>query len=257
MIIKATYTSHFGNVRKSNEDSLLLHDSVIVQKNMKSPAYKVLEGDSLLLCVADGMGGHVNGELASSTVLEYLKERQSELISPRSIRKHIVGSKIQLNKVAIQHNAYGLGTTVTGMVFRKNKAIIFNCGDSRIYRMDSSYLEKLTNDHSMVQSLYNSGLIDEEGMRTHPQKNILTSAVIGDLSEEEPEIYFKEIKIKVGMHFLLCTDGLWESFSTDEMLMITNGKFDIERVAEDLQYQSLIRGGRDNITFILFQVIDI
>jgi PPM family protein phosphatase len=257
MIVRTIYSTHNGNVRKSNEDCILLHDTVIHQKNMKKPNYKVIQSDTILLCVADGMGGHVNGELASSSILHYMKESIPDLSNARSIKKAIIEAKKFLNKIAVQYDAYGLGTTLTGMFFKNKKAIIFNCGDSRAYKIDNSYLGKLTNDHSMVQSLYNSGLIDEEGMRTHPQKNILTSALIGDHSEEEPEIFFKEIKIKIGMHFLLCTDGLWESFTTDEFLRCTTGKFDIERVGEDFYTQSLIRGGRDNISFILFQIVDV
>ncbi|MDX1956976.1 MAG: PP2C family serine/threonine-protein phosphatase [Leptospiraceae bacterium] len=257
MIIKAAYLTNYGNNRLTNEDGVLLHNMLITQKDMKSPGFKILEGDRILLCVADGMGGHVSGELASESVLSYIRDNQDQLQSAKTVRKTIVGSKFELNRIAMAENAYGLGTTLSGVLLRKDKALVFSSGDSRVYRIEKRYLEKITTDHSLVQNLYNVGAIDEEGMRSHPHKNILSSAIIGDLSHEEPEVFIKEISLKVGSQLLICTDGLWESLSNDELMDATSKDGDIELTSTNLLKSSLEKWGKDNISFILFQVVDI
>lgn len=257
MIVKASYLTHFGNLRKTNEDAILLHEFLVGEKNMVEPGYMVFQDDSLTFCVADGMGGHVNGELASETVLTYVKDNLSQFQNKRNIQKAIHSSKLFLNQVAISENAYGLGTTLSGISLLKNKGILFNCGDSRVYRIQDGSVEKLTIDHSVVQALYNSGLLDEEGMRTHPHKNILTSAIIGDLNTDKPDIFMKEINVKIGTQILLCTDGLWESLITDELISCLEGESGIEDTASKLMHFSLKKGGRDNISFILLQIVDI
>lgn len=257
MIIKLFFLTNFGNVRTSNEDAILLHDSLIINRNMRKPESRIIENSSIVLCVADGMGGHVKGEMASATVLETVQNSLPEMLTHKSVKKVILESRKKLNRVAISENAYGLGTTLTGLAFHKKKALLFNCGDSRIYRAGSNFLEKLTNDHSLVQGLYDSGLIDEEGMRNHPNKNILTSAIIGDLSDEEPKITIRSIDIKIGSMFLLCTDGLWESLNTDELIQCFDPSLKPEEISEKLLKESIEKGGRDNISYILAQIIDI
>lgn len=257
MIIKASYITHYGNVRTKNEDAILLHDFIISQKRMNEIAYKVFQGDSLVFCVADGMGGHVNGDLASESVLNFIKENLEQLNSKKNIEKVLYQSKLYLNKIAISKDAYGLGTTISGVSFYKKKALIFNSGDSRIYKIQNGCVEKLTIDHSLVQVLFNSGIIDEEGMRLHPHKNILTSAIIGDLNTEKPDIFFKEISPQIGTQILLCTDGLWESLSTDNLVFALENSKSIEEKGKELLQSALKFGGRDNISFILLQVVDL
>lgn len=256
MIVKASYITHYGNFRSKNEDSILLNDLLIPGINMNEIGYKVFQGEPLVFCVADGMGGHINGELASQSVLQYIQENLEYLKTKKNISKILYQAKLQLNKIAITQDAYGLGTTVSGVSFYKKKAIVFNSGDSRVYKIKNGTVEKLTIDHSLVQNLFNAGLIDEEGMRLHPNKNILTSAIIGDLNQERPELFFKEIELQIGTQILLCTDGLWESLSTDNLIFALEEPKSIEDKSLELLENALKFGGKDNISFILLQVID-
>jgi PPM family protein phosphatase len=256
MIAKVSYLTHFGNYRKTNEDSILLHDHKVKERHMLEPGYMVFQDEFLTFCVADGMGGHVHGELASDSVLGYIQENLNSFLNKKSILRTILKSKLHLNQIAIQENAYGLGTTLSGVTLKKNKVLVFNCGDSRVYKIQKDTVEKLTIDHSLVQTFYNSGLLDEEGMRNHPNKNILTSAIIGDLNTESPSIFYREVPFQIGTKFLLCTDGLWESLSTDELIQCLEGKKGIEETSQKLLDLSLAQGGKDNISYILFQIID-
>jgi protein phosphatase len=257
MIVKVSYLTNFGNYRKTNEDGVLLHDFLVKEKNMFEPGYMVFQDEHLVFCVADGMGGHVNGELASESVLNFIKENLNEFQNKKNILKTIHASKLFLNHIAVSENAYGLGTTLSGISLLKKKGIIFNSGDSRIYKIQNGVVEKLTVDHSLVQALYNSGFIDEEGMRTHPHKNILTSAIIGDLNTEKPHVFLKEINLSIGMQILLCTDGLWESLLTEELVSCLENSAPIEDIAIELIELALEKGGKDNISFILLQIIDL
>ena len=161
MIIKASYITNYGNFRIKNEDSLLVQDEIVYEKNMEEPENKILESKKVILCVADGMGGHLGGELASRSVLSFVRDNFMKIYNARTIKKILLKSKNILNTIASETRSYGLGTTVSGMLLKDKKGIIFNCGDSRVYRVQKMYLERLTIDHSVVQAMYNSGLIDE------------------------------------------------------------------------------------------------
>jgi PPM family protein phosphatase len=257
MKIKTSYLTNFGNHRVKNEDSLLVQYDVIYQSQMFESENRIIQSENSIFCVADGMGGHLGGELASRSVLFYLKDQFSKLKSFRSIRKALNNSKKMLNTIAFETKTFGLGTTISGLLIRKNKAILFNCGDSRIYKLEGNNLIRLTNDHSVVQSMYNKGLIEEEEMRTHPNKNLLTSAIIGDFTSNLPQIYFNSLNIKAGDQFFLCTDGLWESMSKLELESIFFNSEEMSDTAFRLNDFSLTNGGRDNITLILIEILDL
>ena len=250
MIIKASYITNYGNFRIKNEDSLLVQDEIVYEKNMEEPENKILESKKVILCVADGMGGHLGGELASRSVLSFVRDNFMKIYNARTIKKILLKSKNILNTIASETRSYGLGTTVSGMLLKDKKGIIFNCGDSRVYRV-----QKI--DHSVVQAMYNSGLIDEEEMRTHPNKNLLTSAIIGDYSQNHPVIAMKEISIKEGDQFFICTDGLWESMSVEELTELFFSCENQDERALKLNQLSLHNGGKDNITMILFEILEL
>ena len=257
MIIKASYITNYGNFRIKNEDSLLVQDEIVYEKNMEEPENKILESKKVILCVADGMGGHLGGELASRSVLSFVRDNFMKIYNARTIKKILLKSKNILNTIASETRSYGLGTTGCGMRLKDKKGIIFNCGDSRVYRVQKMYLERLTIDHSVVQAMYNSGLIDEEEMRTHPNKNLLTSAIIGDYSQNHPVIAMKEIAIKEGDQFFICTDGLWESMSVEELTELFFSCENQDERALKLNQLSLHNGGKDNITMILFEILEL
>ncbi|MCB1156768.1 MAG: serine/threonine-protein phosphatase [Leptospiraceae bacterium] len=257
MKIQVSYLSHFGKVRKNNEDSLLVQDELISEANMEEPITKVLESDKLLLAVADGMGGHTKGEVASRKVLEILKDNSGKLDQKKQVQKTFNDARMVLNDIVKEDKkSLGLGTTVSGMFISPEKATIFSCGDSRVYRLNGNHLEKLTIDHSLVQGLYESGIIAEEEMRTHPQKNIITSSISGDMTNNKPLLSYREIIPQKGNVFLICTDGLWESMTALELYDCVTKEGISEKISS-LKNKSLRNYGRDNISIIYVEILEI
>lgn len=256
MKVNISYLSHYGTIRRNNEDSLLVHDKILSEVNMECPEVRTIETDKLVLAVADGMGGEKKGELASRTVLEVLRENLTLFKHKKYFAKLLGHAKTRLNHIVkADMDSLGLGTTLSGMFLSQNRAIIFNCGDSRVYQVNGSALKKLTTDHSIVQNLVDSGFIMEEEMRTHPQKNIITSAISGDMTNNKPLIFYKEIVLEKGSKFLICTDGLWESLSQPEMYQCISRENIIDKV-QSLKENSLKNSGRDNISIVYLEIID-
>ncbi len=256
MLINACYVSNAGKVRRNNEDSLLLNGTLIVMGSMRGVESLKSRGDRLVYMVADGMGGHANGEAASSTVLTVFREGYGYVDKVEHIANLIRLAKEKLNRLAEEEQgSFGLGTTVAGIFFSCGKAFLLNCGDSRVYEADDSP-RKITKDHSLVQELVDSGTITEEEMRTHPQKNIITSALIGDLRTDIPRYSLEEIRIKKGQKFLLCSDGLWESLSKHSMTECLGNK-GIRESSECLFRKTLDAGATDNVSIILLEVAEV
>ena len=211
------------------------------------------EGDSLVFMVADGMGGHAKGELASRTVLGVFKERRNDPVTAEGIRDSLRLAKERLNNLAENdRRSFGLGTTISGILFSGSEAFLLNCGDSRVYKADEEF-RKVTKDHSVVQELVDSGMITEEQMRTHPQKNIVTSALMGDLTAGLPRYSLRQMAVNTGRRFLICSDGLWESLRDSEMAECLAGK-GIREGVECLYSGALEAGAADNVSIILLEV---
>jgi PPM family protein phosphatase len=256
MLINACYISNAGKVRRNNEDSLLLNGTLVVMGSMRGAESLRSRGDRLVYMVADGMGGHANGEAASSTVLAVFREGYGYVDKAEHIRNLIQLAKEKLNLLAEKdQGSFGLGTTVSGIFFSRGKAFVLNCGDSRVYEADD-LPRKITKDHSLVQELVDSGTITEEEMRTHPQKNIITSALMGDLRTDLPPYFLEEIKIEKGQRFLLCSDGLWESLSKRSMAECF-GNIGIKESADCLFRRTLDAGATDNVSIILLEVAEV
>ncbi len=248
----ASYISNIGNAREKNEDSILVNDLLVSDVSMDIPGFIRSSEENQIYIVADGMGGHQRGEVASRTVLQVFKKRYREVRNAGDIGKIMLLSKETLNTTARDdiHN-YGMGTTVSGILLAGKEAFLLNCGDSRVYLLQGGSLEKLTRDHSVVQELLDFGTITEEEMRFHPQKNIITSAVIADLRGGQPDFDVRTLSISADSTFLICTDGLWESLRRQEMGACFA---DQESAVQCLFYRAITSGGRDNISAIVLRV---
>lgn len=258
MKVNCAFFSHRGNVRAKNEDSMLIYDVVYSAQNFSNAISLEIEDDEhFMFAVADGMGGHARGEIASNIVLETFKQFSHKIKTKEDIRKAIYESKYKLDNIASENrNYYGLGTTVCGMLIKKERALLFNVGDSRLYKNEYGNLLKLTKDHSFVQHLVDNGVITEEEMLYHPKKNIVTSAITGDLIDEMPEIFFNEIPLNVGDQFLICTDGVWESLTLEELEVCMLDKELISKT--DVMTENILRyGGLDNLTLIMVEILQI
>jgi len=253
VLVNACYVSNTGRVRRNNEDSILVNELLISEADMERTECVRTEGDRLIYIVADGMGGHQKGEVASKTVLNIFKEKNDRVVKEQ-IMDIMRLAKESLNKIAeIDGQSLGLGTTISGMSLSDVDAFVFNCGDSRVYRLKDREIERITRDDSVVQELADAGIITEDEMRTHPQKNILTSSVIGDLRSDLPTFSVGQLRVKKGEVFLLCTDGVWESMSHSNVDDCLSGK-DLKETVTRLAEKTIESGARDNFSIIALEI---
>ena len=212
--------------------------------------------DSKFYIVADGMGGHVAGEVASKLVVDTVREflYQAELagsIDENSLMKAIsLANQVIFEKAEHNEQYKGMGTTISMVYFIENKCLWAHVGDSRIYIYRNQKLSQITEDHSLVWNLVASGSITEEEAASHPQRNMLTRAVGVDADVEvdtgQLEIYKDDV-------FLLCSDGLTNMVDNEKIKEIIYAPA-FDGVAGKLIDAALHAGGADNITAIIIKV---
>ncbi len=236
--MEAHYQTDPGKVRSHNEDS------VTIVKN--------LSGDYLLL-VADGMGGHKAGEVASSVAVTTIGSRFQSLSSLGSkmdaitwLKEIIEEVNTTIIKYAEEHvNATGLGTTLVCAVLTKDYLIFANVGDSSGFVYKNEKLYKVTKDHTLVNILVESGELRPEEAENHPQKNVLMKA-LGAAPKIEADIFDVETTVD---GILLCSDGLTNMVSKEQIERVLNDKeLDINEKIDKLILKSNLRGGNDNIS---------
>lgn len=217
-----------GRVRKLNEDALLAKGS--------------------LLAVADGMGGHQAGEVASAMAVESMEVICEKTPGVKVLEGAFVQANAQIYEKAQTSSACaGMGTTLTALFIGKSRVYIGHVGDSRAYLLREGTLKQVTQDHSIVAELMLRGGLTPEEARVHPYRNVITRA-LG--TSADVEVDMQEIDRKKGDIWLVCSDGLTGMIDDAQMekILLT---MDIERAATELLEQALAAGGRDNITLIL------
>ncbi len=251
--LSCAYLSHRGYLRSGNEDSLLVAGTVISMSGMDQAAVLEVSALPALFAVADGIGGAAHGEVASRMVLEFCSR---SLIPPSSeaVTAMIAGAKDHLDGVVRGDPSYaGFGTTVTGVALFSDYALIFNCGDSRVYLIHEEEIRRLSHDHSLVQELCDQGAITDDQMYTHPYRNIITASVSGDLLRPAPPVQVTRLFRSGSSRLLLCTDGVWEVIR-DDLLLSLGSEADISAAANSLLRACLAGGGPDNISLILIDI---
>ena len=236
--MKTYYQTDPGKVRTHNEDS------VNIIKNLN---------DEYLVVVADGMGGHKAGEVASSLVVNELSKRFSELSSVGTKEEAVIWLKeiideinMKILKYAEEHTeATGLGTTCVCSIITDEFLLFGNIGDSSGYVLKNGKLYKVTRDHTLVNILLENGELTESEAKTHPQKNVLMKA-LGAAEEIEIDIFDVEKTVQA---VLLCSDGLTNMVSVEQMEKILGDEdLDIEDQVAKMIMKANMRGGTDNIT---------
>ena len=228
----ATLRTDIGKLRKQNEDAAWFDEARAV------------------FAVADGMGGHLAGEVASRMAIEAVQRmaRENERPGIAALREAVACAHETILAHAQDHiECAGMGTTLSVLWLGENYAYIAHVGDSRIYRLREGSLTQITQDHSLVEELVRAGLITREQARTHPRRNIITRA-LGTHGENEPDLLVTDVQD--GDVFLLCTDGLTGMVPDDEIER-TLRDCGIEAAADRLLVLALDAGGRDNVTLIL------
>lgn len=247
-------TSHEGMVRELDEDSLLTLDLRTVQEN---------KGKSWgLFIVADGMGGHAAGEVASGLAIRGATEVVlSAYLTPtldadapydeaqlkEIVRKAIAqGNQYVLNEARARGN--DMGTTITMALTAGDRAVIGNVGDSRTYLFRDGQLRRISKDHSLVMRLVDLGQISEDDIYTHPQRNAVLRS-LGDKPDVEIDTF--SIRIKPGDALMLCSDGQWEMTRDPQMAEIIQRHDDPQAACDALIAAGNVNGGEDNITAVL------
>ncbi len=207
-----------------------------------------------LFIVADGMGGHNAGEYASKhtveRVVEVIKDLKEENDSENLIQKAIDEANAYIYRLSrIDYCLRGMGTTLVVVSCKEDTATIANVGDSRMYLINDT-IKQITVDHSLVEELVIKGAIDREMARNHPDKNMITRA-IG--VKEYVLIDFFEIHIEKNDKLLLCTDGLTNMLTDDEIHQIIKESTNISEAGNRLVDKANENGGRDNIAVVLVE----
>jgi len=239
---KSAARSDVGRVRLSNEDSVYC-----------SP-------ESGVFVVADGMGGHAAGEVASAIASEWISERlcgacltmDLEQVEDR-FRTAFVEAGREILRQAAEHTAQlGMGTTATVLLLRADgRYVIGHIGDSRAYLARDGVISQVTRDHSWVQEQVDRGMITPEQAKNHPQSNIITRA-LGTEAYPTPDLYSGEME--AGDVFLLASDGLTDMVPEEHMLTILMDEEDPERCVGRLIREANLAGGLDNISALVTRI---
>lgn len=234
------FETNKGLMRENNEDSLIVEEF----QNYS------------LFAVADGMGGHKAGEVASSIAIEGIRNyfveivNKEEFLPPSFIIESVNLCNDKIREESLKNEEYsGMGTTIAMAVIDKKQNIIYigNVGDSRAYLLRSDEIKQITTDHTYVNELLKDGKITSEEAKTHPKRNVITRA-LG--SEEFVHADIFEIDLYENDILLLCTDGLTTHVSDNEMLEIIKD-YGTNKSVQELIKLANDNGGTDNITIII------
>jgi serine/threonine protein phosphatase PrpC len=234
--------SDIGNVRKINEDFLGYY----------------IDKKKALYIVADGMGGHNAGEIASKAVventIEFINSNEMSLQDPASaLRNAIIYANKKIYDLSSSSSGLsGMGTTITAVLIVGQDIYVANVGDSSCYIIKNHRISKVTKDHSLVQELIDEGSITEEQAKKHPNKNIITRAVG---TNEAVVVDIFELTRSDVDKIILCTDGLSNEVTAEEMLEYAH-KYINSTACEELIHLAKVRGGRDNISVMIFEGVD-
>ena len=230
-----TARSHLGMVRENNEDS----------------AY----AGPRLLALADGMGGHAAGEIASQFVVAALarldEDEPGQDLTGALTRALTVGNEAIASHVEAYPETDGMGCTATALLFDGRRMGLLHVGDSRAYLLRDGTLTQITKDDTFVQSLVDRGELSADEAHTHPRRSLILKALTGE--PVEPTAVIREAR--VGDRYLLCSDGLSDPVST-ETIAETLATGTVEEAADRLVQLALRSGGPDNITVVLADVLD-
>ena len=231
------YITDPGKVRERNEDSVTICED---------------GAGEVLLIVADGMGGHKNGEIASSIALNLISERFKSISSVGNkedainwIQNTVSEANVAIFKYVSTHpESQGMGTTIVLSVLTPSFLLIGNIGDSSGYVYKNNKIHKITVDHTLVNLLVKSGELTPEEAKNHPKKNVLMKA-LGSSTNVEMDIFNVELNVD---GIFLCSDGLTNMLDDNQIARVLNEEAPLKERLEQLVFKANNRGGNDNIT---------
>ena len=229
--------THVGLVRQINEDAFLERPDIGIW------------------AVADGMGGHHAGDVASSSIVRALNDthpsdRLSQYVN--DIEDRLIGVNSRLRQMAAEHNDNRtIGSTIIALVALEQHCAILWAGDSRAYRMREGEITQLTRDHSQVEEMVERGLLQPEDADHHPASNVITRAVgASDVLYVDVDLH----ELKSGDRYLLCSDGLYKHLDSNDIGEQLKSEQSLQQITQNLVDLTLDRGASDNVTVVLMQV---
>ena len=234
LVVRAGAATDVGRVREHNEDSIL--------------------ADRTVFMVADGMGGHAAGEVASRIAVDTVAELAGSPVRDRDdvVSALLLANRRILESVAAHPEQAGMGTTATGLAVvdagGSDHWAVFNVGDSRVYRHLDGRLDLLTVDHSEVQQLVDAGLITEAEAARHPMRNVVTRSLGSDPA---PVVDVWELPAHPGERFVICSDGLSGELTPEQVAEVVARHEDPQACAEALVAAAVDAGGRDNVSAVV------
>ena len=238
-----------GRVREHNEDDFYLS-----------------EGEEALCIVADGMGGHRSGEVASALAIKAMVEYYRETLidhgldepppegSPeqRRLMQAVKTANLAVFSAASSNESYrNMGTTIVSGFFTERGVYLAHIGDSRCYRLRQGVFEQRTEDHSLANEYVRMGILSAEDVEYFPYKNVITRAC-GLTDEVDVDIHYEDLSS--GDVYLFCSDGLSDMVSDDEINRIMGGSEDLDAMCRELVERANVNGGADNITVVLARI---
>lgn len=233
-VVSSYYGSRteIGNVREHNEDSLTVLPP--------------------LFAVADGMGGHEAGEIASEITINTLNDLAPQSADAEALARAVVAANLNVIKAPSQGvGREGMGTTLTAAILEKERLIIAQVGDSRAYLLHNGSLQQLTRDHSLMADMIEAGQLTEAEARVHPNRSVITRA-IGSDPHMQPDLY--ELNVETGDRLLLCSDGICGMIEDHEIASIMRQAPSAQSCADQLVEAALAAGGFDNATAVVVDV---
>jgi len=227
--------SDVGRVRELNEDSIYV--------------------GTHLWAVADGMGGHAAGDVASTLATQALRSMDHEGLAVEELLAAINAANDTISKFGEQNpDSVGLGTTLSGVaevaIGGAHHWAVFNVGDSRVYRFSDGELARATIDHSEVEEMVLDGRITEDQARTHPSRNFITRSLGSDPA---PEVDIWVLPQSAEERFMICSDGLTTEVR-DESIAATLSRCDPQAAADELVQDACTQGGHDNVSAVVLLV---
>ena len=233
-VVSSYYGSRteIGNVREHNEDSLTVLPP--------------------LFAVADGMGGHEAGEVASEITINTLNDLAPQSADAEALARAVVAANLNVIKAPSQGvGREGMGTTLTAAILEKERLVIAQVGDSRAYLLHNGSLQQLTRDHSLMADMIEAGQLTEAEARVHPNRSVITRA-IGSDPHMQPDLY--ELNVETGDRLLLCSDGICGMIEDHEIASIMRQASSAQSCADQLVEAALAAGGFDNAPAVVVDV---
>lgn len=246
LILHGSMISDSGLVRAANEDCAVY----ALPKGHGSG-----EGDRAILVVADGMGGHAAGEVASRIACDVLLDAFDDPVPADQLLARAIAraNEAILAAAAAKAELRGMGTTLTALLVEHGQAWLGHVGDSRAYLWRKGILQQLSEDHSLVGELVRQGVLSPEAARTHPDKNVIFKA-LGSKRDPEPAVWRAGLALQDGDVLLLCSDGLTDLVPDRVIAAMLGGREPLE-ACRMLISQALAAGGHDNVTVGVFHVV--